>query len=85
MPSRPLLRQPGTRRFAPVTPVETMLASQRFGRYVDARLLRALEPFGSRLAPHEVAWIRAAAYAELGLDPELRGLIAKLARLWERG
>lgn len=61
-------------------PPEALLAWPPLVRYLDACILRATRPWARHLRAEDLAAVRTRAYAELCLDPILRGLLRRLAR-----
>ncbi len=77
-------RQPtGDPDFDPPASVETLLVSGNLMPDLDGRVLGALVPWVSELTHEELGWVRAVLLAQLTMDPELRGLVARVARARE--
>jgi hypothetical protein len=68
----------------PPESLESLLASGGVIRYLEARVHGALTPWLGSLSREEIAWVRARLFVELTMDPVLRGLVAQLARAFEK-
>lgn len=65
-------------------PPEALLSWPPMVRYLDACILRAVKPWSGQLGADDFGEIRTRVYVWLSLDPELRGLLRRVAVELER-